>query len=555
MAAAIAGGLALVGFCECAKAQASQTTQTQAASDTIIFNNPVVTTTTTQLFETQIIGRIQGGAPLFDQTFNAAFADPIVQGGVTAARLAITNAGGPGVIVGAPVLTATITTTTSTSASTFVLAGQTQTLAFELTVGPGSVLIGDLGRCPAVLALPGPVRPTCNAANPVNFVVPFGSQNLNTTVETVYTVDELVLIEQNTTLFEQYTLTGVVRRLGSIHGVAPTGTFEQGERFSRRLLDAAASEDNAFMSPAFGGLPPAARSFAPVGSGSGGPLASFPGAGPASPSPSWNAWFDVYGWHGRRSASGGLAGDKRNGVGVNGGFGFQVTEQLRVGFGVDHGVVDLDLDGVGEKARLNLTQIGVYAGWRNGPWVLAASAQAGFGDVDTTIAPAGLNFSSIGSYSAKLFSAAGEFGYRIEGGDWRLTPHIGGQWMNAQMGAFAETGAFALTSPGGDFDWGKGWIGFSGDYRADLGALPLTLKGHVRAVAYSNDEILLPAGFAGIAVPMTINGPRAGDFGAEMGLGAQLRLSANASVFAGYDVRLRARMHTHAGTVGVRVIW
>ncbi|WP_260582789.1 hypothetical protein [Sphingopyxis sp. PET50] len=42
---------------------------------------------------TQIIGLLLGGQPLYDQSFGVAFDDPLVQGGVRAARLAITNAG------------------------------------------------------------------------------------------------------------------------------------------------------------------------------------------------------------------------------------------------------------------------------------------------------------------------------------------------------------------------------------------------------------------------------------------------------------------------------
>jgi hypothetical protein len=56
------------------------------------------TTTTVQAtdFDTQIVGKLDGGVILFDQSFDAAFDTPTVQNGVKLAITAITTAGGPG---------------------------------------------------------------------------------------------------------------------------------------------------------------------------------------------------------------------------------------------------------------------------------------------------------------------------------------------------------------------------------------------------------------------------------------------------------------------------
>ncbi|MGC3971133.1 MAG: hypothetical protein QM775_28485 [Pirellulales bacterium] len=91
--------------------------------DALVFNTPTVVTNRTSVFSTQIIGRIAGGTPLYDQTFAAAFSSATVQNGVLAARAAITTAGGPGVIIGDPVRISSTTTSNTTSATTFSLAG------------------------------------------------------------------------------------------------------------------------------------------------------------------------------------------------------------------------------------------------------------------------------------------------------------------------------------------------------------------------------------------------------------------------------------------------
>lgn len=92
-------------------------------TESLVFNPATVTTTNATNYSTQILGRLNGGTPLYDQTFGVPFNDPIAQAGVTVARAAITTAGGPGVIIGAPVLTASSSNTASTSVTSYALAG------------------------------------------------------------------------------------------------------------------------------------------------------------------------------------------------------------------------------------------------------------------------------------------------------------------------------------------------------------------------------------------------------------------------------------------------
>src|SRR5262249_35752869 len=129
--------------------------------DALVFNAPTVTTNHVNVFSTQIIGRLLGGTPLYDQTFAEAFNSVTVQNALIAARAAITTAGGPGVIIGDPVRTASSTTSSTTSTSTYSLAGPgVATVNTVTTFGPAAIQIGALTTC-TVSALPSGTRPTC----------------------------------------------------------------------------------------------------------------------------------------------------------------------------------------------------------------------------------------------------------------------------------------------------------------------------------------------------------------------------------------------------------
>ncbi|WP_260583341.1 hypothetical protein [Sphingopyxis sp. PET50] len=73
-------------------ASGGSTTFSISQTQSLVFNPATTTTTNVTNYSTQIIGRLLGGAPLYDQTFAVAFADPAAQAGVVAARAAITTA-------------------------------------------------------------------------------------------------------------------------------------------------------------------------------------------------------------------------------------------------------------------------------------------------------------------------------------------------------------------------------------------------------------------------------------------------------------------------------
>lgn len=536
---------ALLGSAGQAQAQQGEFSTTTSQTESITFNPAAVTVTSITNYATQIIGRLAGGAALYDQTFAVAFADPITQAGVAAARLAITAAGGPGVIIGAPVLTASSTVTNSVSTTTYSLAGPPVDTVNPgvVTFGPGNLIVGQLSSC-NVAGLPSTTRPSCQNLAGVPLALGENDSNVNVQVDTVFTVDQNTQTTNTTTLFEQYTITGVVQALGRVHALAPSAISDQGERFSQRLRDEAGEGSSGA---------PSGNASAPIpGLTSYVAMAGRPGviAGPG-----YSAWINGFGWHGRRSGSSGVPGDTRRAAGIEGGFAGDVTDTLRIGFGLDYSQMRLSLKGAGESAQVNLTQVGVFAGWRNGPWHIVGAATAGFGDVSTASAVPGFGASS-GDYDARVFSLSGEAGYRFDASGWRLTPHVGAEWRQVNVGAFTEAGALALVSPGGDFNTGKFWAGLRAARTFDMSAMALSFAAYARVVGYTGDEAAIPVTFvAAPGVPLVVNAPKLGDFGLETGFSASLAITASADLYASYDLRLRENLVVQTGLAGLRVRW
>ena len=164
-------------------------TATSSMSDAIVFNAPTIVVERISEYETRIIGRLAGGGALFDETFDEAFDSATVQNAVQAARLAITSAGGPGVVVlvSDPVLVSRTVTSATTSTSLFSLADTVQSMTTTTTFGPATVTIADGRSCgAAIAALPSGSRPVCGEPGGDTLVVEPGTLNINSNTHTDY---------------------------------------------------------------------------------------------------------------------------------------------------------------------------------------------------------------------------------------------------------------------------------------------------------------------------------------------------------------------------------
>ena len=521
-------------------------TSTRSTTESAIFNPATVTVTNSTNYLTTILGSIVGGTPLYNSSFALPFANPIVQTGVGAARLAITAAGGPGINIFGPVLTASSTTTSSVSHSIYILAGTAVASTSENAVGPVTIQTGQRTVCTGINTLPGPMRPACGPGAPVANVAA-GQLNVNRNTETTYTIKTDTTTANTTSVSEAYTLTGQVQAIGQVHGLASQAIGDQSERFTRRMLDAA-NDERAGMTTNSGPIADIVLSTMPQAADTRGRPAAPPAA------TNWNAFANAYAWRGHRSASGAIPGDRRNAVGIEGGLAFEFNDNIRVGAGASQGRLDLKLTGGHESMRIDLTEFGVFARFREGGFQASAAATMGFGRIGSSIVPLA-GAASTASYNARVYSIAGEAGYKFNVSDFQVTPHIGGQFQRISIGSFIETGTFALTSSGGDNNRSKGWAGVSLRRDFQMIGMGAAVLAYGRFLVTNADAANLSASFVGTAVPLTIASPRVSRTGLEAGIAFGFQPVPSVDLTARYDTHVREKLVSHTATAGLRVWW
>jgi hypothetical protein len=506
---------------------------TNSQFDTLQFTPETRITIVQDRSVTQLIGRLNHGAILYNHSFDAAFSSPIVQAGVNAAIAAITSAGGPGVVIVGPTLSSRTVTTASTSTSLYSLnpASQdpvthqpvpsqgnvTSTSVFGPTtvrgyVGnlPGSPDAGTLSRCD-VQALPSAVRPSCAPVDPGIFTVLPGQLDINITVEIIYLIDTLTTVTTTTVTTEVYDLDGMtVRGIGTVHGAGAEAGFDRSDRFARRLLDA--------------GLDP--------GSGTG--------------------WAEGYRDWTHSGAQGDFPGARREGGGVNGGFSHEIGRGLRLGAAFDYGTSDIDEAAAGEHGRLRLAQLGLHGAWRSGPFSASLAATYGWGRISTEVTPPGLTATASSRYRLRTAAVSAEAGYRIAGRGFALTPSLGAAYHHLDESSFTESGSLlALAGGARSHDRTKAWLGLTADVNAGSA---LALRVYGRAVAFGGDRrVTVPVTFVGSTTPLSIDGPDTGPLGADLGAAVAWQVAGRVQIYGAYDARLRSDQSAQTGSVGVKI--
>jgi hypothetical protein len=486
-------------------------TTTESSTQTVVFNPPTTTTTNINRFSTQIIGRIGGGRPLFDQTFAFPFSHPTSQAGVTAARAAITNAGGPGVIIGSPVRTASSSTTTTTSSTTYSLASTTQIDTTVLTFGPERILIGQLTVCTGISSLPSSTAPTCGAGNPTPYDLADAEINFNTNIATTFNIDQLTTTTNTTTQFEQYTITGTVRRIGSVHALTTEAGGDATSLFAQKLRSVGDGELQR------------------------------------------GVWFSGYGWFGKRDSNGEIAGDERHGRGISLGYANSLGKGFRGGVGFDKGTTKLTLDTVGERGTVDLTQFGAHLDYERGGFRLRFANANGWGTVKTTTAPSDLEFFTTANYNLTTNSLSGEASYALSLGKWKVTPNAGIEWRRVKNDGFTESGIFGLTANAHTTTWNRGWAGTAVERPIGEGGL---FKVYGRATFNGNDRVLLPVTFAILGGGMmNLESPDYGKIGSEAGASILFPVTKNTFLYAAYDTRIRGNLTLNNVTGGFKLVF
>ncbi|WP_257546620.1 autotransporter domain-containing protein [Sphingopyxis sp. DBS4] len=468
-----------------------------SSRESLVFNPATVITNRTAAYSTQIIGRLLGGTSLYDQTFAAAFADPLVQGGVTAARAAITAAGGPGVIVGDPVrIASTTTSTTITGASTYSLAGPgVVTTTGVTTFGPDTILTGALSTC-NISSLPSTTRPTCTTGGTSVDLVD-ADENFNTITDTVYAINETRTDTITDTLREVYELNGQVVAVGTIHAEVQSGLFDLGGRLLGRLA---------------------------------GPMAHNAG------------WGEVYGFRVRQ-------GGRRDATGFAAGFNLALAPQWSLAAGVDHGNLDIDVPGATETGDVTLTEGGAALRFDGGAFTAALSASYGTGKAETLRTIIG---NSAANYDVRVAGVALDLGYAFKAGEWTLRPVAGIDLVSVRTDDFTESDMLGLRVARQHANRTRASVGL--EVSRHWGGIDLSASARYLAVL-DGRERSTPVAFAVAPTRLLVMTAASEPDTALLGARARIPVSSKASFFLGYDGRFGGGYTSHAGTIGFALSW
>jgi hypothetical protein len=488
-------------------------------------------TQTTNAYTTEIIGTINGGKPIFDQTFTGALASQTVQNGLSAARLAITTAGGPGVIIGSPTLVSHTVTTSSSASTLYSNAGPNGVLAITTvdTFGPAVLSGGSYVPDPAnnsgdifsdicyLPTSPSTTKPSCIPNTTTKFQVLVGQLNINIDTATTYVIDTTITTTTTTTTADVYNLNGIsVQGIGSIHAVVPVAGFDAGEGLLTRALAQASLDD---------------------------------------PQRRIRPWVEFYGQSFATPGIGGAPGDMRSGSGIDGGIGLALNRHLVIGAGVDDGTTHLALSDGSATAQMHVTQ-GVFFARIGADHGLSARLGLGLGGghADSAGTITGDTALATASEALRTFWLGGEISDPIAVAHGRLilTPLIGAGWTRVHLDGFAETGSYAaLTGPAETHQRNRQWAG------ADA-QVPLTtqfsLIAGLRALRYGGD--LTPGRSVSFVnypavTGLTTSAPPTLRWGAEGNAGAQWRITKAITLYAQGQLRLQDGVNDTSVHVGV----
>ena len=143
-------------------------------------------------FALELIGRMQGGSILYDQTLNVAFADPSVQAAIGTLQGVLTGSGATSFL--GPNLLSTNTSLFGSVAQTVENRRDSPIINnFVATyVGPWTLSVGDLGNCesyalgprgsgPGQASLVGVSVSNCTGGSPVSFTLAGGQMDIDIT--------------------------------------------------------------------------------------------------------------------------------------------------------------------------------------------------------------------------------------------------------------------------------------------------------------------------------------------------------------------------------------
>jgi uncharacterized protein with beta-barrel porin domain len=270
----------------------------------------------------------------------------------------------------------------------------------------------------------------------------------------------------------------------------------------------------------------------------------------------YRVWFEGYGLRSRTDSQGDFAGDRRKTAGGVAGVGVTVAPGFNVGLSVDQSHTKIDITGLTQSGRIDLTQIGAIAAYETGPWNFGAILIHGFADVHSSRTD-GFG-TSTAAYDARLWGAMAEASYyQALPHNSRIVPKLSFDWVESRTDAFTETGGAPVMGSAVTASRARMLIG------GELGHSWLVQRTIMDFSAYGKlvDNLSQRLGDLQISdptagtLPRLVGGVRETKFGADTGATLAAKLSDAVRVYAVYDGRFRGNFTSHTGTVGAEFRW
>src|SRR5215510_2007236 len=283
----------------------------------------------------------------------------------------------------------------------------------------------------------------------------------------------------------------------------------------------------------------------------------------------WRTWATGFG--GSQSLSGdpviGSFDASNRTVGAAGGFDYQVSPNLLIGFAAAGTSTDFSVPGLSTSGRLEAGHLGVYGVYRWGATHVAGTLSYSrfTNDTTRTITGVGPTETAKGRFDSDQFGGRLQVGHQFFFDRFAVTPFAAVQYLQLWQHAFTETSFVGGGVPG--------ILGLSFQSRT-ISSLPTFLGAEVNTrIAVAHGAVWAPFVRASwvhefmpdrtVAAAMSIlptgtfivDGPRAARDAARIEAGGNFYVTRNMAIFANFTGEYSAHTSSNAGTGGIRVNW
>jgi len=254
-------------------------------------------------------------------------------------------------------------------------------------------------------------------------------------------------------------------------------------------------------------------------------------------------------------------------VGAAGGFDYQVSPNLLLGFAAAGTATDFSVPGLSTSGRLDAAHLGLYGVYRWGATHVAGTLSYSHFTNDTTrtITGVGPTETAKGRFDSDQFGGRLQVGHKFLFDRFAVTPFAAVQYMQLWQHAYSETSFIGAGVPG--------ILGLNVQSRT-ISSLPTFLGAEVNTrIAVAHGAVWAPFVRASwvhefmpdrtVAAAMSIlptgtfivDGPRAARDAARVEAGSNFHVTRNATFFASFVGEYSGQTTSNAGSAGLRVNW